>query len=83
MRLFEYGTEFLSRSEVKRLLANLDRSREFILDFRGVESVGQAFVDEVSRVWARAHPEVRLVPVETGRVVEFMVRRGLGRREES
>jgi len=82
LRLFEYGTEFLSRSEARRLLANLDRFREVILDCRGVESVGQGFVDEVFRVWARAHPEVRLVPVEMGRAVEFMVRRGLSRAGE-
>ena len=77
VRLFEHGTSFVSRSEAKRLLANLNRFREVILDFRGVEGVGQGFVDEVFRVWARAHPEVKLVPVEMNAAVEFMVRRGL------
>ncbi|HVS10531.1 MAG TPA: DUF4325 domain-containing protein [Planctomycetota bacterium] len=77
VRLFEHGTSFVSRSEAKRLLANLDRFREVILDFRGVEGVGQGFVDEVFRVWARDHPEVTLIPVEMNAAVEFMVRRGL------
>jgi hypothetical protein len=77
VRLFEHGTFFVSRSEAKRLLANLDRFREVILDFRGVEGVGQGFVDEVFRVWAHDHSEVKLIPVEMNEAVEFMVRRGL------
>ena len=82
VRLFEHGTSFVSRSEAKRLLANLERFREVILDFQGVEAVGQGFVDEVFRVWARDHPEVDLVPVHMNKVVEFMVRRGLAARED-
>jgi len=77
VRLFDVGSSFVSRSEAKRLLANLERFREVILDFHGVEEVGQGFVDEVFRVWARAHPEVRLEPTGMAPAVEFMVRRGL------
>ena len=82
IRLFEIGTNFVSRSEAKRLLANLDRFREVILDFTGVRGVGQGFVDEVFRVWARTHPDVRLIPEHMNEVVEFMVRRGLARAAE-
>jgi len=78
LRLFEYGTSFISRSEAKRLVANLERFRVVVLDFHGVERVGQGFVDQVFRVWANQHPEVRLVPERMGPAVEFMVRRGLG-----
>lgn len=81
VRLFEYGTRFVSRSEAKRLTSGLERFREVILDFRGVEGVGQGFVDELFRVWAIAHPEVRLVPVDMNEAVEFMVRRGLADRD--
>jgi anti-sigma regulatory factor (Ser/Thr protein kinase) len=80
VKLFEYGTSFVSRSEAKRLCRELERFREVVLDFSGVESVGQGFVDEVFRVFARAHPEVRLVPINMVVPVEFMVRRGLARR---
>ncbi len=82
IRLFERGVAFVSRSEAKRLVANLERFREVVLDFHGVQSVGQGFVDEVFRVWARQHPDVRLVPEAMNREVEFMVRRGLARAEE-
>ena len=69
----------VSRSEAKRLVADLDRFREVILDFTGVTGVGQGFVDQIFRVWARAHPEVKLVPREMNAAVEFMVRRGTPR----
>jgi anti-sigma regulatory factor (Ser/Thr protein kinase) len=79
---FEIGTRFVSRSEAKRLTARLEQFREVVLDFRGVESVGQGFVDEVFRVFAAAHPEVRLVPVNMSPPVEFMITRGLPQRSQ-
>ncbi len=76
VRLFAYGTSFVSRSEAKRLVHGLERFREVVLDFAGVELVGQGFVDEVFRVWARAHAGTALVPVNMIEPVAFMVRRG-------
>lgn len=75
VRLFEIGVRFVSRSEAKRLLHGLERFREVVLDFRGVEGIGQGFADEVFRVWARAHPETALLPVNTNEAVAFMVER--------
>jgi anti-sigma regulatory factor (Ser/Thr protein kinase) len=75
VRLFQYGVRFVSRSEAKRLLERLDRFRHVILDFAGVEAVGQGFADEVFRVWARAHPEIRLVAENMAPPVAFMVER--------
>ncbi len=73
--LSSIGVRFISRSEAKRLLSGLDRFAEVVLDFTGVEEIGQGFADEVFRVWARAHPKVRLKPVNMSEAVEFMVRR--------
>jgi DNA-binding transcriptional ArsR family regulator len=75
VKLFAIGTSFISRSEAKRLVHGLERFREVILDFRGVEVVGQGFADEVFRVWARAHRRTRLTPVEMSRTVAFVVER--------
>ena len=79
VRLFSIGVRFVSRSEAKRLLHGLDRFREVVLDFRGVEGVGQGFADEVFRVWAHAHPDTELTPVNMNPAVEFMVQRAGGR----
>jgi anti-sigma regulatory factor (Ser/Thr protein kinase) len=78
VKLFAFGTEFVSRSEAKRLVHGLEKFREVVVDFAGVEVVGQGFADEVFRVWHRAHPEVRLVPVNMNDAVAFMVERARG-----
>lgn len=75
VRLFAIGTSFLSRSEAKRLVSGLDRFQEAVLDFEGVEIVGQGFADEVFRVWGTAHPKTALVPVNMVEPVAFMVGR--------
>lgn len=77
VRLFGFGVRFVSRSEAKRLLRGLDRFTEVVVDFTGVEEVGQGFVDEVLRVWPRQHPQVDVTPVGMTGAVDFMVRRGL------
>jgi anti-sigma regulatory factor (Ser/Thr protein kinase) len=77
VRLFEVGADFVSRSQAKRLTHGLERFREVVLDFSGVDLVGQGFVDEVFRVWAREHPEVTLLPVDMNDAVAFMVERAL------
>lgn len=77
VRLFETGRTFVSRSEAKRLATRLERFDNVIIDFEGVNEVGQGFVDELFRVWQREHPGVTLTPVNMRPAVEQMVRRGL------
>ena len=77
VRLFAIGTEFVSRSQAKRLVHGLDKFREVVLDFKGVDIVGQGFADEVFRVWARKHPKVKLVPTDMNDAVAFMVERAI------
>lgn len=62
MRLAKFGDEQLvSRSQAKRLIARFDRFKTVILDFEGVQEIGQAFADELFRVYANDHPDVELV----------------------
>jgi anti-sigma regulatory factor (Ser/Thr protein kinase) len=75
VKLFERGSGFVSRSEAKRLLTGLERFTEVQIDFDKVDSVGQGFADEVFRVWAREHPDVRLVPINMNDGVTLMVGR--------
>lgn len=77
VQLFNIGVRFVSRSEARRLLHGLERFRDVIIDFRGVQEVGQGFVDEVFRVWPSQHPEVTVRPANMVGPVEAMVRRGL------
>lgn len=77
VRLFEFDVPFVSRSEAKRLARNLERFREVIVDFRGVDEVGQGFADELFRVWSGNHPGTKLVPVNMNRAVNLVVERAL------
>lgn len=69
------GDRLVSRSQARRLLSRVDRFEEVMLDFEGVEEVGQAFADEIFRVFARAHPDIRLIPVSTPEKIQQMIRR--------
>lgn len=63
----------VSRSQAKRVAFRLEAFDEVALDFAGVESVGQAFADELFRVWPLAHQETRLVVERVGPKVEAMI----------
>jgi len=75
IKMYEHGVRFISRSEAKRLVHGLERFREIVLDFAGVQAVGQGFADEVFRVFQKAHPESLLVPTHMNEAVAFMVER--------
>lgn len=75
VRLFELESVFVSRSEAKRLTRNLDQFAEVIVDFEGVEEIGQAFADEIFRVWQSQHRGTHLVPVNMDRGVRSMIER--------
>lgn len=66
--------DFVSRSEARRLVANLEKFSEVVLDFQGVKSVGQGFADEVFRVFARRHPSVKIVAENANPAVDAMIR---------
>ncbi len=67
-------SDYVSRSEAKRLLHNLDRFSEIELDFRGVRQVGQGFADEVFRVFVAAHPGIVIRTSNVADPVAAMVR---------
>jgi anti-sigma regulatory factor (Ser/Thr protein kinase) len=76
VRLAQYGDDKLvSRSQAKRLLVRIDRFKTVILDFTGVESIGQAFADEIFRVFANAHPRIELLDIHANEEVQQMIRR--------
>lgn len=75
VKLFDSGDSYISRSQAKRLLHSMESFREIVLDFAGVKTVGQAFADEVFRVFKNAHPEITISYENAGENVEFMIRR--------
>lgn len=76
VRLAQYGNEqLISRSQAKRLLVRIERFKIVLFDFKDVESIGQAFADEVFRVFARQHPNMQILPINANYAVLQMIRR--------
>ena len=76
VHLAQYGNDkLISRSQAKRVLARVDLFKKVILDFRDVQTIGQAFSDEMFRVFVREHPGIELVPIHTNSEVKRMILR--------
>jgi anti-sigma regulatory factor (Ser/Thr protein kinase) len=75
IKLAQVGGQLVSRSQAKRILSRLAEFKTVQLDFSGVEWVGQAFADEIFRVYKKAHPEIQIEVVNTNEDVEKMIRR--------
>jgi hypothetical protein len=76
VRLAQYGDDKLvSRSQAKRLLVRVDRFKTVLLDFAEVTSIGQAFADEIFRVFRNNHPEIELYAINASTDVQEIVSR--------
>jgi DNA-binding transcriptional ArsR family regulator len=76
VKLAKYGSEkLISRSQAKRMLARVELFSTVILDFADVEIIGQAFADEIFRVFASLHPEISILPVNANADVQLMISR--------
>ncbi len=70
--------DYISRSEAKRLLLNLNKFSQVELDLRDVDNLGQGFADEVFRVFASTHPEIKLKALNANDAVAAMIRHAGG-----
>jgi anti-sigma regulatory factor (Ser/Thr protein kinase) len=74
VRLAQYGNDkLISRSQAKRVLVRVELFKTVLFDFSGVDTIGQAFADEIFRVFAKAHPELELVAVQANTNVKRMI----------
>jgi len=78
LRLAKYeGETLVSRSQARRLLKRVERFSEVMLDFDGITEIGQAFADEIFRVWRREHPGISIIPVRFSKDIERMIRHAI------
>lgn len=75
VRLYTSGTVYISRSQARRILSGLDKFKTIILDFDRVTTVGQAFADEIFRVFQQIHPDIKIVSINMVEPVRFMINR--------
>lgn len=75
VRLYASGTVYISRSQARRILTGLDKFKTIILDFDRVTTVGQAFADEIFRVFQQRHSDIKILPTNMVEPVKFMIDR--------
>lgn len=64
----------LSRSQARQICYRLEEFNEAIIDFDGVDDMGQGFSDEIFRVYATAHPDIKLRPTNANIDVIRMIK---------
>lgn len=75
VRLYTSGVTHVSRSQARRILTGLEKFKVVVLDFDHVPSIGQAFADEIFRVWENNHPQINIQVINTNKDVGFMIKR--------
>jgi hypothetical protein len=77
VKLYKMGTEYVSRSQARRIITRLDKFKTIILDFKDVETVGQGFADEIFRVWKSRNHQIEIIPVNQNENIDFMIKRAV------
>lgn len=76
IELARYGDDNLvSRSQARRVLNRVNLFKYVIFDFDNVPQIGQAFADEIFRVFANANPGVKLDYINANDNVIAMINR--------
>lgn len=75
IKLYTMGTIYVSRSQARRVLTHLDKFKSIVLDFDQVLTIGQAFADEIFRVFISKHQDIKITPINMNEAVEFMIKR--------
>ncbi|EKD22718.1 MAG: helix-turn-helix, type 11 protein [uncultured bacterium] len=75
IKLYTIGGVHISRSQARRVLAGLEKFKVIVFDFDKVPVVGQAFADEIFRVFHLKHPNIKLEEINMNDGVKFMIER--------
>jgi len=75
VKLYTLGGVHVSRSQARRVMSGLEKFKSVTLDFDKVPTIGQAFADEIFRVFKNRHPEIKVKLINMVEAVKFMVDR--------
>lgn len=75
IKLYLSGGLYISRSQARQILTGLEKFSIILFDFDKVPTVGQAFADEIYRVFHNRHPHIKLEETNMNEEVKFMVQR--------
>lgn len=69
------GDNLVSRSQARRVMSRIELFKSVILDFEDVPYIGQAFADEIFRVFANEHPDIEILVLNANEDVQKMISR--------
>jgi anti-sigma regulatory factor (Ser/Thr protein kinase)/predicted transcriptional regulator len=75
VKLYHHDVDYVSRSQARRIVIGLEKFKSVELDFKDLKTIGQAFADEIFRIWQSHHKSIKLIPVNTNENVMFMITR--------
>ncbi len=79
IKLYAGNVNYISRSQARRVLIGLENFKTIVLDFKEIDTVGQAFADEIFRVWKIKNPGVNIIFENVNENVLFMIKRALSK----
>jgi len=71
------SADLVSRSQARRILSGLELFKEVILDFNCIEYIGQAFADEIFRVFKNMNPNTSITAQNANGEVLYMINRAV------
>lgn len=76
VRLAQYGNDkLISRSQARRVVARVELFKVVMFDFSDVPVIGQAFADEIFRIFAQQHPEIEIYTIHANSEIKRMIAR--------
>ena len=74
---FANSTDLVSRSQARRVLSGLELFLDVTLDFNDITYIGQAFADEIFRVFPIMYPNTAISTINANDDVQYMINRAL------
>lgn len=65
----------ISRSQAKRIVNRAENFSAIVFNFEDVKTIGQAFADELFRVFANSHPSIEITYINANESVRKMIAR--------
>jgi len=75
VKLYTIGGVHVSRSQARRILSGLEKFKVILFDYDKVPMIGQAFSDEIYRVFHKKYPQIKIDEANMNEAVKFMVNR--------
>jgi len=75
--LLANSDDLVSRSQARRFLSGLELFNEVTLDFKDIKYIGQAFADEIFRVFKNMYPNIAIIPENANEEVQYMINRAI------